>query len=216
MFTGLVQRIGTVRRLDRSGGGARIVLAFPRWPDPLAFGESVAVQGTCLTVAEAGADSFAADVLDETLDCTTLGTLAIGSRVNLERALQLTARLGGHIVSGHVDTVARVVDLRPRGRDRILKVACDEDSFRLVVRKGSVALDGVSLTVSEVCDGKGAFEVNLIPTTWEETSLSDRRVGDRINVETDVLGKYVDRLLRPASASHRITLDTLAAAGFPV
>ncbi len=216
MFTGLVQRTGVLLSLAHSGGGARLQVRTEPWPDALQHGESVAVQGACLTVAGKTEGGFISDVLDETLDRTTLGRLPPGSRLNLERALRLADRLGGHLVSGHVDTVAELIEVRPRGRDRVLRLRCDSDAFRMVVPKGSVTLDGVSLTVSALSDGERFFEVNLIPTTWAETSLSERRVGDGLNLETDLLGKYVDRLLRRAPPSSGITLETLAAAGFPV
>lgn len=215
MFTGLIQRVGVLRRRMRTDGGARLEIGFGPWPQPLAFGESVAVQGACLTVAASERDTFLADVLDETLDCTTLGALAHGARLNLERALQLSDRLGGHIVSGHVDGVGRIADLRPRGRDRILRIACEPAEARYVVRKGSIAIDGVSLTVSATFDD-GSFEVNLIPTTLGETTLADRRLGDAVNLETDVLGKYVERLLQPGARGMGVTLESLAAAGFAV
>ena len=201
MFTGLVQRIGTLSRLSRTGGGASLSVRVPEsWTDPLVPGESMAVQGACLTVARVLPDGFAADVLDETLDCTALGSLRSGARLNLERAVAVGDRLGGHIMQGHVDAVGRVASLRPRGRDVVLRVAADPSTLRLVVHKGSIAIDGVSLTVSALSDAEGWFEVNLIPTTLRETSLSERAPGDVVNLETDILGKYVDRLLsRPAA-----------------
>lgn len=216
MFTGLVQRTGVLLSLSRSGGGARLQVRAEPWPDALQHGESLAVQGACLTVAGSADGCFLADVLDETLERTTLGRLPAGSRLNLERAVRLTDRLGGHLVSGHVDTVAELLEVRPRGRDRVLRLRCEPAAFRLVVPKGSVTLDGVSLTVSALLEDASAFEVHLIPTTWAETSLSERRAGDGLNLETDLLGKYVDRLLRRAPPSSGITLESLAAAGFPV
>jgi riboflavin synthase len=125
MFTGLIQRVGTLRRRLRAAGGTQLEIDFDAWPEPLAFGESVAVQGACLTVASSGPRSFLVDVLDETLDCTTLGACASGTRLNLERALRLSDRLGGHVVSGHVDGLGRIADIQRRGRDSVLRIACE-------------------------------------------------------------------------------------------
>lgn len=193
MFTGLVQRVGALRRLARAAGGWALDVAHDPWPDPLALGESVAVQGACLTVTAARDGFFSADVLDETLAHTALRALAAGARVNLERALALGDRLGGHIVSGHVDEVGRLTRAEARGRDVAWRVACSPGFARQTVLKGSVAVDGVSLTVSALEDD--GFEVNLIPTTLRETSLCERRAGDALNLESDLLGKYVARLL---------------------
>ena len=197
MFTGLVQRIGTLRRLSRPGGGAALAVAVDSpWPEPLQLGESIAVQGACLTVgALLPNGGFSADVLAETLDRTAFGSLRDGARVNLERALRAGDRLGGHIVQGHVDAVGRVLSLRAREHDLVLRVGTGPAALRGIVPKGSVAIDGVSLTVSALSDDGGWFEVNLIPTTLRETSLRDRAVGDAVNLETDVIGKYIERML---------------------
>ena len=203
MFTGIVQRTGTLARLSRPGGGAALRISVPEpWPGaPLSPGESIAVQGVCLTVTAPGpGGGFDADVLEETLDRTAFGTLPDGSRVNLERALRADDRLGGHIVQGHVDGVGRVVGIRRRDRDVVLRVAAAPDILRGIVLKGSIAVDGVSLTVSALSDAGGWFEVNLIPTTLRETSLSNRATGDAVNLETDIVGKYVERLLGKAPA----------------
>ncbi len=196
MFTGLVQRIGTLRRHSRPGGGAAfsVTVATP-WDEPLSLGESIAVQGACLTVGAILPGGFSADVLAETLDRTAFGSLRDGARVNLERALRVGDRLGGHIVQGHVDAIGRVLSIRPREHDIVLRVSADAETLRGIVVKGSIAIDGVSLTVSALSDAGGWFEVNLIPTTLRETSLSDRSPGDAVNLETDVLGKYVARTM---------------------
>jgi riboflavin synthase len=196
MFTGLVQRLGTLSSLSRSGSGAALAVALPTpWPDPLVLGESIAVQGACLTVSRILPGGFIADVLEETLDCTALGALRSGARLNLERALAVGDRLGGHIVQGHVDALGRVVSIRPRGRDIVFRVGTDSATLRQLVYKGSIAIDGVSLTVSSLHDEELWFEVNLIPTTLGDTTLSDRHPGDSVNLETDILGKYIERLL---------------------
>jgi len=212
MFTGLVQKVGTLKRLARSQGGWALTVAHEPWPDALALGESVAVQGACLTVTAAGAGTFNADLLDETLQRTALRGLGEGSRVNLERALALGDRLGGHIVSGHVDEVGNLASVEECGRDSAWRVACSAGLARQTVLKGSVAIDGVSLTVSGL--GDDWLEVNLIPTTLRETSLGDRKVGDALNLESDILGKYVARLLGLENRRSEVTEQMLAENGF--
>lgn len=189
MFTGLVQQIGVIRTLTPRGTGRRLTIGFKPWPDPLADGESVAVMGTCLTVTSHGNDWFAADVLEETLSKTAL---AVGP-VNLERALAFGERLGGHLVTGHIDEIGTVLAVTPRGCDRVLRIGCSRAFARRTVLKGSAALDGVSLTVSGL--GDDWFEVNLIPETLRATTLASLGAGDRLNLESDILGKYVERLL---------------------
>ena len=193
MFTGLVQKVGVLKRLTRSGSGWSLTLLHAPWPDSLVLGESVAVQGACLTVTSVGEGFFTADLLDETLRCTALQGLGQGARVNLERALALGDRLGGHLVSGHVDECGTLAGIEERGRDLAWRMSCSKELARQTVMKGSVAIDGVSLTVSGL--GDDWFEVNLIPHTLKETSLVDRRVNDAVNIEGDLLGKYVARLL---------------------
>ena len=211
MFTGLVQKVGVLTRLSRSQGGWSLTLAHAPWKDSLVLGESVAVQGACLTVTAVGAGHFTADLLDETMRLTALRHAGEGARVNLERALALGDRLGGHMVSGHVDEAGRLAAIEDRGRDFAWRVACSEALARQTVMKGSVAIDGVSLTVTGV--GDDWIEVNLIPHTLKETSLCDRKVSDSVNLEGDILGKYVARLLgrerRP-----RVTEQMLAENGF--
>ncbi len=214
MFTGLVQRVGHLRRLIRGADGACIEIAVTPWDEPWRMGESLAVQGACLTVTAADSTGVTADVLAETLDCTALEHLRPGDPVNLERALRLGDRLGGHLVTGHVDGLGAVTGLRETGRDHVLRIRCGTQLARRIVYKGSIAVDGISLTVSDLC-GPDAFEVHVIPTTWNETSLARRRTGDVVNLETDLLGKHVERLLAlPAADARPVTLNTLEAAGF--
>lgn len=193
MFTGLVRGVGTVLALETLDGAARVTVAAPPVRDALSPGASVAVDGVCLTVASSTPDGFVADVMRETLERTTLGAYRPGRRVNLEPALRAEDRLGGHIVQGHVDGVGRVVarDAAPRWED--VTIALEPRLARYVAEKGSVAVDGVSLTVTGVTDD--SFGVSLIPTTLAETTLGDRSVGDPVNVEVDVVAKYVERLL---------------------
>lgn len=211
MFTGLVQKVGVLGRLVRLQGGWSLSVAHEPWSDALALGESVAVQGACLTVTRADAGQFTADLLDETMQRTALRELVEGVRVNLERALALGDRLGGHIVSGHVDEVGTLQAIEDRGRDVALRVACSAGLARQTVMKGSVAIDGVSLTVTGL--GGDWLEVNLIPHTLKETSLCDRKAGDAVNLEGDILGKYVARLLGKESRSG-VSEQILAENGF--
>jgi riboflavin synthase len=194
MFTGIVKDIGEVRAVERRGGDLRLTIGFRQLQaHSLALGDSVCVQGVCLTVAELAQDAFVADVSRETLSSTTLRDCAVGARVNLEPALRAGDPLGGHLVSGHVDGIGRVTDRRPDARSTRLLVEVPEALRRYVARKGSVALDGVSLTVNEV---EGAtFGVNLIPHTLSVTTLGNLAPGDRVNVEVDQLARYVERVL---------------------
>jgi len=192
MFTGLVEATGTVAAVEQLGEGARLSVETPLAAE-LADGDSVAVNGVCLTARGAGPDSFAADVMAETLRRSSLGPLAAGDRVNLELPVRAGGRLGGHVVQGHVDGVGQVVSTADEGFARIVRIAAGDDLLRYVVEKGSIAIDGVSLTVSAV-DGD-AFEVSLIPETLERTTLGAFEPGRSVNLEVDVLAKYVEKLV---------------------
>ncbi len=211
MFTGLIERVGGLRAIARAGGGHRLAVEHEPWESPLESGESVAVQGVCLTVTEVERGGFRCDVLDETLAVTTLKSARAGSRVNLERALAFGGRLGGHLVTGHVDGLGHVRAVRRAGHDWVVTIAGDATVLRGIVHKGSIAVDGVSLTVSAVMDD--AFEVNIIPHTWTHTTLAATRVGEAVNLETDVIGKYVSRFLEGRFGGGGVTFDTLRAAG---
>ncbi|MBK9090599.1 MAG: riboflavin synthase [Holophagales bacterium] len=202
MFTGLVEAAAAVRALRRQAGGALLDLEAPAdWGD-VARGESICVSGVCLTVvAGGGAGSLRFDVSGETLERTTLGSLRPGDAVNLERALAVGARMGGHVVQGHVDATASVNRLESSGAFWTLGIRIGEGWSRYVVEKGSIALDGISLTVSSV--DADELRVAVIPETFHATTLSRRRPGDRMNVEVDVLAKYVERLLGAAAAPSR-------------
>lgn len=214
MFTGLIEDVGKVVRLQRSGGAARLTVITALPCSEIALGDSVAVNGACLTVVSIGSGELTFDVSPESLDRTTLGGLTGGAAVNLERALRVGDRLGGHLVSGHIDTVATVAGLRELSGNLILSFQLPAEYARYVVEKGSVAIDGISLTVNSVSND--GFSVNIIPHTAGKTTLSHIRPGVRVNIETDIIGKYVERLLTghlPAR-SGGLTLETLAANGF--
>jgi riboflavin synthase len=213
MFTGLIEKVGSLARLGASSGGGALTVRHTPWSSPLVIGESVAVQGACLTVTSAGLEEFTADVLDETLVRTNLGRTAVGARLNLERALQLRDRIGGHLVSGHVDGVGTVAGVRPAGRDRVLEIEAGVDLLGEVVQKGSIACDGVSLTVARVTDR--SFDVHIIPHTWDNTSLCLLQAGDTVNLETDLIAKYVVRYLQgTARAPRGVSMGDLQRAGF--
>ena len=215
MFTGLVQDVGTVERV-LPGPMTTLWIRTALGAGEFAPGESIAVSGACLTVVERTADQFRVDAAPETLRRTTLGELRSGSRVNLERALRLSDRLGGHLVLGHVDGVLPLLARGHEGGSLLLEVGLIPELAPLFIEKGSVALDGVSLTVNTV--GEDRFGVQLIPETQARTTLADRAVGERYNVEADVIGKYVARLHAAhaprAASSGGLTVDMLRAAGF--
>ena len=208
MFTGLVQRIGTVKRVSRGRGLVLEVAADVAWPRPLESGESVAVNGVCLTVVRCDGSRFTADVLRETELRTGLGELVPGAKVNLERAVRAGEALGGHLVQGHVDGRGVVSAILPKGRDVQLRVRCGRVLAAQSVLKGSVTIDGVSLTISAL--GDDWLGVDLIPTTARETTLGAKRVGDGVNLEGDIVGKY----LAKGAARPGLTESALAAAGF--
>lgn len=208
MFTGLVQRIGTVKRVSRGRGLVLEVAADVPWPRPLEPGESVAVNGVCLTAVRCDGPRFTADVLRETEARTGLGELVPGAKVNLERAVRAGEALGGHLVQGHVDGRGVVSAILPKGRDVQLRVRCGRVLAAQSVLKGSVTIDGVSLTISAL--GDDWLGVDLIPTTARETTLGAKRVGDGVNLEGDVVGKY----LAKGAARPGLTEAALAAAGF--
>jgi riboflavin synthase len=194
VFTGLIQDVGTVEEFAVSGDGARLRIATRLAPE-IEPGDSVAVSGVCLTAAAVDAGGFEAEAMNQTLELTSLGPLAAGDPVNLELALQSSDRLGGHIVQGHVDGIGEVSEVAEDGFSRRLRVTVPPELMRYVVERGSVALDGVSLTVSAA--GEGWLEVSLIPETLERTSLGRAAQGTALNVETDVVAKYVERLVSP-------------------
>ena len=198
MFTGIIEELGTVRTIERTTDSARVTIEGPLVVSDAEHGASISVNGVCLTVVTHDDATFSADVMAQTLSASGLGSLHEGSRVNLERAARVDARLGGHIVQGHVDGTARVLAVTPEPDWTRIRFALDPNLVRYVVEKGSITIDGVSLTVSavsELAEAPAWFEVSLIPTTLTLTTLGSLTGGESVNIEVDVLAKYVERML---------------------
>jgi len=193
VFTGIIEELGVVAGLEDQGDAVRLVVRGPHVLADARLGDSIAVNGCCLTVAERDHDTFTADVMRETLDKTALGALETGARVNLERAVTAHSRLGGHIVQGHVDATGAVLRRTPSEHWELVEVSLPRELSRYLVPKGSVTLDGISLTVVDV--PRGSFAVSLIPETLARTTLGSKQPGDPVNLEVDVIAKYVERLL---------------------
>ncbi len=194
MFTGIIQAVGTLKDIRREGADAGMRIQTGQLAlEDVRIGDSIAVSGVCLTVAERGSADFRADVSGETLSRTTLGGLEVGDRVNLEKALTLATPLGGHLVSGHVDGVGTIVDRRPEGRSVRLRVRAPDSLARYIAVKGSICVDGVSLTVNSVRGGE--FDLNIVPHTLEQTTLDEFRAGRAVNLEVDIIARYLERLL---------------------
>ncbi|MDK8475339.1 MULTISPECIES: riboflavin synthase [unclassified Corynebacterium] len=199
MFTGLVQELGTVAALEPQADALRLSIRAPQTVSDAHLGDSIAINGVCLTIAELDGDIFCANVMRESLDRTGLGQLEEGARVNVEPAVLPTTRLGGHIMQGHVDGTARLVSREHSEHWDVLRFSLPRELTQYVVEKGSIAVNGTSLTVSAV--GKDWFEVSLIPTTLRETTHGESQPGDIVNLEVDVLAKYVEKMLHPESGS---------------
>lgn len=193
MFTGIIEELGSVQSVEERGENARIVIEARLVTEGTKHGDSIAVNGVCLTALDIEPDSFAADVSRETLQRSTLGRLKAGTPVNLERAVTPATRLGGHIVQGHVDARGQFVSVEDHGESWTVKIGYPKEIARYLVFKGSVAVEGISLTIAALTDYH--FEIAIIPKTWEVTNLSHLKPGDDVNLEVDVLGKYIERLL---------------------
>lgn len=193
MFTGIIEELGTVRSIEERGENARIVIGAEVVTEGTSNGDSIAVNGVCLTALEVSPNSFAADVSKETLQRSTLGSLKPGTRVNLERSVTLATRLGGHMVQGHVDARGSFESVVDHGESWTVRIGFPKEIARYLVFKGSVGVEGISLTIAAL--GTDYFEVAIIPKTWEVTNLSRLKPGDAVNLEVDVIAKYVERLL---------------------
>lgn len=193
MFTGIVEELGEIREIHREADSITLTIRASTVLDGVHHGDSIAVNGVCLTVVEFGDDFFTADLMQETLDRSSLGQVEVGSKVNLERATAVGQRLGGHIVQGHIDGTGEVLSRTPGERWEVVRISLPEQLAKYVVEKGSIAVDGTSLTVSAV--GEGFFEVSLIPTTLSDSVIGSASVGTKVNLEVDVLAKYVEKML---------------------
>lgn len=193
MFTGLVEELGSVRRIERRGASQWLEVAAERVLDDLRVGDSVNIDGACQTAVDIDSSGFAVESVSETLSRTTLGNFRVGQAVNLERALRADQRLGGHMVLGHVDGVGRITRIAERDREWVVEIAPPTELARYIAAKGSIAIDGISLTVAGL--SSGGFTVAIIPHTFDNTTLSHRRAGDSANLEVDVIARYVERLI---------------------
>ena len=209
MFTGLIEEIGVVRGVRRGPASATLRLEARAVCEGLRVGDSVAVNGVCLTATAVDARGFSADAMHETLERSTLGSVGCGARVNLERAMAADGRFGGHIVSGHIDGTGRIEGIRRDGIALVFDIAAPPSIMRYIVEKGSIAVDGISLTVTRV--GAQGFSVSMIPHTAAATTLGSARAGDRVNLECDIVGKYVERLMK---AGQTAASSVGAASGF--
>lgn len=216
MFTGIIEEIGVIASTQKGAKSTRLTVHGERIFQDLKLGDSVAVNGVCLTVSSLEGTRFRADVMNETLIRSTTGQLKAGSPVNLERAMAADGRFGGHIVSGHIDGMGRIVGVESESNAIIYTIEADDKILRYIVEKGSIAIDGISLTVIDV--SQKTFTVSVIPHTRRMTILSDKKAGDQVNLENDVIGKYIERFLqaKPAEETKKssITAEFLAHAGF--
>ncbi len=215
MFTGIVEELGSIRSVRRGQHSSVLSIAAKDILSDLKVGDSVAVNGVCLTATTVDSGGFTADVMHETLNRSSLGNLTVGSHVNLERAMAANGRFGGHIVSGHIDGTGTITALRKDDNAVWYTISASQELLRYIVEKGSIAIDGISLTMAEV--GESWFSISAIPHTVAVTTLGEKRPGDTVNLENDVIGKYVEKLLRPQpqeTAKSSLTLEFLAQHGF--
>ncbi len=211
MFTGIVEEMGSVKTVRREAGSARLTVSASTVLQGTAVGDSICVNGVCLTVVDMSASEFSSDVAVETLKVTNLGELKIGAKVNLERALQLSARIGGHLVSGHVDAVGSIKGKREEGNGWRMFIEAPDAVLRYVIKKGSIAVDGISLTIADL--DKAGFSIAMIPHTARLTTLGFKSAGDSVNLEVDIIGKYVERLLS-GRVEDGVSLELLKKSGF--
>lgn len=212
MFTGIVEEIGIVKSLEFKANGAKIVIGCQKVIEDVKIGDSIAIDGVCQTVIAFNSSEFSAEISDETLKVTTLGNLKSGNTVNLERALTLSSRLGGHIVSGHVDCMGKFINIEKLSDFYNLQFEIQEEQEKYVVYKGSITINGVSLTVANIVDN--IVSVAIIPHTYNNTSLKDLKLGQDVNIETDILGKYVEKFLSAKDNKKGISMNFLQENGF--
>jgi riboflavin synthase len=204
MFTGLVEETGNLKEKIKTGDGFQLKISGKKVMDDIQIGSSISVNGCCLTVVKIDGNVFSVDTIEETLNKTNLGNLKINDRVNLERPLKAEARLGGHFVLGHVDTTGELIKVEELSNSHFMTIKFPEEFRKYLIYVGSVSIDGVSMTVAQLDDQKNTFSVGIIPHTWSETVFSDRKVGDTVNLEFDVLGKYVERIMEGKEGSENL------------
>lgn len=216
MFTGIVEEVGKIKTISMGSSSAVLTIGATKVLENTKLGDSIAVNGVCLTVTNLGTDYFTADVMAETIRRSSLGTLSNGSPVNLERAMAADGRFGGHIVSGHVDSMGTISGIKPEDNAIWYTIDADDKTLHYIVEKGSITIDGISLTVAYV--DSECFKVSIIPHTRQETNLSSKGVGDKVNLECDIIGKYVEKLLTPVEETQEkksnITEEFLRKYGF--
>lgn len=212
MFTGIIEEIGTVLNIKKGSVSSKITFGGSKIFKDIHLGDSIAINGVCLTADTLTDNSFTADIMAETLHRSSLGDLKIGSRVNMERAMLCNGRFGGHIVSGHVDATGKIINFKREENAVWITISAENKTLKYIVEKGSVALDGISLTVANVNDT--SFKVSIIPHTASETTLLSKSVGDRINIECDIIGKYVEKFLNFNDSTSNIDTTFLAKHGF--
>ncbi len=212
MFTGIIEELGGVQALTRSGSSCELQVLAPKVTEALEVGDSIAVNGVCLTVADKRGSCFKADVMPETLDRTNLGELKAGDMVNLERALRFSDRFGGHLVTAHADGMGRILSRARKGNAILLRIEMFPGIARYLVPQGSVAVDGISLTIVDVSNS--AFTVSIIPLTAKATTLGFKDKGARVNIEVDIIGKYIEKFLTARDISSKLTLSKLREHGF--
>lgn len=211
IFTGIIEEIGRLADIKKEKDLYTLKISCKKVLEGTKRGDSIATNGVCLTVTELGDDFYKAEVMVETINSTNFKTLSLGEPLNLERALSPSKRLDGHIVQGHVDGVGEIVNILKRGHEIVYRIKFDSDNFKYIAEKGSIALDGISLTVSKV--GENYFEVSIIPTTIADTNLASKKLGEKINIETDIIGRYVYNFVNTKEAS-KITKNFLLENGF--
>lgn len=211
IFTGIIEEIGRLADIKKEKDLYTLKISCKKVLEGTKRGDSIATNGVCLTVTELGDDFYKAEVMVETINSTNFNTLSLGKLLNLERSLSPSKRLDGHIVQGHVDGVGEIVNILKRGHEIVYRIKFDSDNFKYIAEKGSIALDGISLTVSKV--GENYFEVSIIPTTIADTNLESKKVGEKINIETDIIGRYVYNFVNTKEAS-KITKNFLLENGF--
>jgi len=212
VFTGIIKEVGEISNLQHKTSGAMLQISCKKILDGLKHGDSIAVNGVCLTVKDLNKAGFSADIMPATLESTNLGKLLPKSKVNLERALKVSGRLDGHIVQGHIDGVGAICEIKKSDEFFTIHIAAKQELLKYIVLKGSVAIDGISLTVQEV--RSESFGVSIIPTTLNSTALGSKKPGDLVNIETDIIGKYVEKFLRQEKCNETMTMEKLISLGY--